>query len=1216
MLNSSGSGCSNCQYRRKKCDETRPACRRCKAAGLECAGYSDPVSLRHSVPDSRPRHLRAVSRDMVASSTSSHGMTPNTSDTLTYTDTYGMNSRTSFHRTISTASKSNPTRSNLDGGIAHLAVLPPLFSDHWSDAPFFGSTHARIEEITGTSGSPIPRAFQHSVRQEPTPHELLDLPDKSVTWSSAPLPSQNPAYKSMSSGQASLYDALFSLARPGEDYYNPSGSISGLSRNLEESLSTPLTEQDGESRSPFVSDDVDDIVNDAEDPEGIKAIMVRPLPLDRNVESNTLPFLLESYAIWISRMIFDPLRVARVGREYVFRKYGLGETTRLRMLLVSRFARAVARSTEYDVNNLPSLVLFREHMSQSYRNALAICNSSRELDVRTATSAFDHSYELISISCKLLPLSSVLAIMQAGAPIFRRACPDPPRELVHLPSILLNIDVSLRYYATMDVLFSVITNRPMFFRYNVAFTPEITESMLYIENHLGLQWLYGVPDRLVVTLARMNALREDFGLCVEEKYIRELEAEIASFRVVLGFSGDPTLTVARMVVQECWRQAAYIYLYMGLGGANSEDARVKKAHKRFMQTFKESMPGRHPDVFLVFPMMILGIASRQLEDQDLIRRRMLNLPDCARRETFGNETNNLVRPSARLFGRDGVFKKTNPQQIALRPFNRTPLGLQNISRHKTQPPEHLNQDPSDEHSRLGFKQGVAPKDWGGGFDAVITAVTGVVVIFFGGIAYVAWYKADVLDKIEEAFAPGYDPVLELMSYPSSSGEVDEDGVRNYALSTWQVKRKEQALVDSIMEGKEAGHYFLFLGPNGTGKTTMMVDAMRKVDADGVTICDAHPDLEVFRLRLGKALNYEYNEDSQTGLFQRRDPREGGPRLDIERAMNKLEKVAIRRARKTGRPIVLIINDIHLFNNDDDGRLLLQQLQQRAESWAESGKYRDNGVLQVRPDANCLRIYPVLTIIIHSDDFWPYSVMRQIANRMQIFSVKDLEPFEAFKALKKLRQESLGREEVESDHVLARAAKTSGGRLAHLNRLARSRDINHTTQNLKNNEKSWLLSNFGLIPDCDDDVEEEAKWASCTWLLLREFVRRRAAMEEKLKLGGSKTGEPATIDHVPVPSIPYYECRRIMTRGDFLARLDQMNIISIDVHHQVQLDSMLTLEAAREVVSEPDFEPMLKGVLARVDELESLGRTRELTFKDVKTGDRVEIVIDKTGGVNK
>lgn len=55
---------------------------------------------------------------------------------------------------------------------------------------------------------------------------------------------------------------------------------------------------------------------------------------------------------------------------------------------------------------------------------------------------------------------------------------------------------------------------------------------------------------------------------------------------------------------------------------------------------------------------------------------------------------------------------------------------------------------------------------------------------------------------------------------------------------------------------------------------MLYDAMQATRAEGVSICEAHPDLEVFRLRLGKALNFEYHEDSQTGLFQRRDPREG------------------------------------------------------------------------------------------------------------------------------------------------------------------------------------------------------------------------------------------------------------------------------------------------------------------------------------------------------
>ena len=54
-------------------------------------------------------------------------------------------------------------------------------------------------------------------------------------------------------------------------------------------------------------------------------------------------------------------------------------------------------------------------------------------------------------------------------------------------------------------------------------------------------------------------------------------------------------------------------------------------------------------------------------------------------------------------------------------------------------------------------------------------------------------------------------------------------------------------------------------------------------------------------------------------------------------MNKLEKVALRSAPKRGRPLVLVINNIHFFQNDEAGRSMLLQLQQKAEAWAASGK---------------------------------------------------------------------------------------------------------------------------------------------------------------------------------------------------------------------------------------------------------------------------------------
>lgn len=50
----------------------------------------------------------------------------------------------------------------------------------------------------------------------------------------------------------------------------------------------------------------------------------------------------------------------------------------------------------------------------------------------------------------------------------------------------------------------------------------------------------------------------------------------------------------------------------------------------------------------------------------------------------------------------------------------------------------------------------------------------------------------------------------------------------------------------------------------------------------------------------------------------------------------MEKVAIRYSDKNKRPLVLILNNVHLFKNDDDGKQILLQFQQRAEAWAASG----------------------------------------------------------------------------------------------------------------------------------------------------------------------------------------------------------------------------------------------------------------------------------------
>ena len=61
----------------------------------------------------------------------------------------------------------------------------------------------------------------------------------------------------------------------------------------------------------------------------------------------------------------------------------------------------------------------------------------------------------------------------------------------------------------------------------------------------------------------------------------------------------------------------------------------------------------------------------------------------------------------------------------------------------------------------------------------------------------------------------------------------------------------------------------------------------------------------------------------------------------------------------------------------------------------------------------------------------------------------------------------------------------GGRLAYMNKVARSPDMLGTAKHLLAVEKGWLLSQIGLIEDCDDDVMDEVR---LNYHLLFSFVR--------------------------------------------------------------------------------------------------------------------------------
>ncbi|KFA60550.1 hypothetical protein S40285_09302 [Stachybotrys chlorohalonatus IBT 40285] len=441
-----------------------------------------------------------------------------------------------------------------------------------------------------------------------------------------------------------------------------------------------------------------------------------------------------------------------------------------------------------------------------------------------------------------------------------------------------------------------------------------------------------------------------------------------------------------------------------------------------------------------------------------------------------------------------------------------------------------------------------------------------------GFAYEQSYKALVLRKMDKAFATGYSsPEMAALlrhGYTGIKGEESED--------SW-IPRTEQPTIDSIIDGSDQGYYYLITGEKGTGKTSMILNAMRRIDGEGIAMLEASGDLEVFRLRLGKALNYEFHEDYIGSLFSLKGPRDSTPLLDIERSFNKMEKIALDRRMKKGKPLLLIINRAHLLRDDDEGKYLLEAVQQRAEIWAAS---------------------KLVTVVFISDEYWIEERLRPSATRMRVLPIHDIPQSSIVSALRDFRAKHF--QEDASDKSLVRVYNKVGGRLSFLNMVAKEEDMEQACDDIIAKEKRWFLDQCWILgQDMDDNAEDHQDFSTAAMLMAKALVAREEEMAHD-------AAGPLTL-----PAIPLHKARELMTRPDFIKGHDHLNIFSIDSECMVRADSMAMQNVFRDICSQEGFEGHLQETLDRLDELESLGRTREVAFKNLTKGQYIEV--SSTGG---
>ncbi|KAH4116365.1 hypothetical protein HBH47_169070 [Parastagonospora nodorum] len=492
-------------------------------------------------------------------------------------------------------------------------------------------------------------------------------------------------------------------------------------------------------------------------------------------------------------------------------------------------------------------------------------------------------------------------------------------------------------------------------------------------------------------------------------------------------------------------------------------------------------------------------------------------------------------------------------------FRASPIPSQPTLRTGGVPPQSSAR-PEDKQERSKFARSV--------LEGSTVALISLLGLGLGGYAYSLFYKRTVRNKIENAFAAGYSS-QERVALGRIAYGVGPDQMQEIVEKEYWVPRAEQEVVNDIVNGKTRGRYHLIIGERGTGKRALLLEAMRRVNGDGIAMLEAHNDLEVFRTRLGKAIDYEFHEDYIGGLFSIRGPRDSTPLLDIERALNQLEKVALSMRKSRHKPLLMIINNIHLFKPDEGGKHLLEILQQRAEIWASN---------------------ELVTVVFTSDEHWTLERLIPHATNMHVHNIKDVRKDVVLDSLRRYRARFHNEDVPQSilDEVFAQV----GGRLIFLNQVSKSRDMLDTCKQINRREKSWFLNQCWILGDTmDDDVEEQQKFCAAAIILARALVLREQTIRDP--------------NQFILPEIPLHEARQIITRADFVQPFDHINIVHIDANGMVRADSVPMQNAFRDICSQEGFEEHLKATLNRLDELESLARTREVATRDPP---------DRSGGI--
>ncbi|KAG8744306.1 hypothetical protein FRC10_010378 [Ceratobasidium sp. 414] len=257
-------------------------------------------------------------------------------------------------------------------------------------------------------------------------------------------------------------------------------------------------------------------------------------------------------------------------------------------------------------------------------------SSSRHLDTPGLGDKLSCLEDLVHYVLMTSTSTAAYSLMRLCTPVFLQLAAKVPQ--IWTPTSAISIAHALhvpmhemRKFVFWDTMAAVAFGSTPLLHYETILHP----APLPLEaGSMILEWVYGCPAKLVVLFAKINRWRVSrwmeppiLGAERVDEW-REVEEGARAWTAGMDRTDESAGAIARLAVQESMRQAVFIYLYMGMCGADSSDPRVELAVRQVVQLAGTIEPGSPLEIHLLMPCLIAGAAARKEQQRSVLRRKL------------------------------------------------------------------------------------------------------------------------------------------------------------------------------------------------------------------------------------------------------------------------------------------------------------------------------------------------------------------------------------------------------------------------------------------------------------------------------------------------------------------------------------------------------------------------------------------------------------------